>query len=331
MLTPYVEADGHPGMVELGARSLALYDGLIARLSAQVRGPIEYSRTGILEVAVDEDAADRLLNAKPGLDDAGVLSEWLDGDALRGFEPSVTPAALGGLFTADQGLVGVEALLGALVEQARLSGAVFEFPVEVTSIEEHTGYAVVRAGAATYKADAVVLASGSWSRRVRIAGVQSLPMRPVRGQLLHLHWCEGDQPGHIVWGSQCYAVPWSDGSLLVGATVEEVGFDEAATVAGVSALTSSVIDLLPHASGARMEAVRVGLRPALPDGLPAIGPFADSPRVMAATGHYRSGVLLAPVTAEIVRRYVLDGVPDPAFAYTSPNSTIQPSPRPNET
>src|SRR6185295_15498212 len=137
----------------------------------EVKVPIEYNRTGILEVALDEDSADRLLNAKPGLDDAGVLSEWLDGDALRGFEPSVTPAALGGLFTADQGLVGVEALLGALVEQARLSGAVFEFPVEVTSIEEHTGYAVVRAGAATYKADAVVLASGSWSRRVRIAGV----------------------------------------------------------------------------------------------------------------------------------------------------------------
>jgi glycine oxidase len=330
MLTPYVEADGHPGMVELGARSLALYDSLISRLSAEGRAPIEYSRTGILEVALDDDSADRLLNAKPGLDDAGVMSEWLDGDALRGFEPSVTPAALGGLFTAEQGLVGVEGLLVALVQQARLSGAVFEFPVEVTSIEEHTNHAVVSAGAQTYTADAVVLASGSWSRRVRIAGVPSLPMRPVRGQLLHLHWCEGDQPGHIVWGSQCYAVPWSDGSLLVGATVEDVGFDEGATVSGVSALTSSVIELLPHASGARMEAVRVGLRPALPDGLPAIGPFADSPRVVAATGHYRSGVLLAPVTAEIVRRYLIDGVSDPAFAYTSPNRPITVPPRPHD-
>jgi glycine/D-amino acid oxidase-like deaminating enzyme len=160
--------------------------------------------------------------------------------------------------------------------------------------------------------------------------VPSLPMRPVRGQLLHLHWCEGDQPEHIVWGSQCYAVPWSDGSLLVGATVEDVGFDEGATVSGVSALTSSVIELLPHASGARMEAVRVGLRPALPDGLPAIGPFAESPRVIAATGHYRSGVLLAPVTAEIVRRYLIDGVSDPVFAYTSPNRPITVPPRPND-
>lgn len=330
MLTPYVEAEGHPGMVELGVRSLALYDELVGRLSSQLKVPIEYNRTGILEVALDEDSADRLLNAKPGLDDAGVLSEWLDGDALRGFEPSVTPAAVGGLFTADQGLVGVEGLVSALVQQARLSGAIFEFPVEVTAIEDQVHRAVVRAGALSYNADAVVLASGSWSRRVRIAGVPALPIRPVRGQLLHLHWCEGDQPGHIVWGSQCYAVPWSDGSLLVGATVEDVGFDEGTTVAGVSGLTTAVIDLLPHASNARMEAVRVGLRPALPDGLPAIGPFAGSPRVVAATGHYRSGVLLAPVTAAMVTSYVLAGVSDPAFAYTSPNRPMVTAPRPND-
>jgi glycine oxidase len=114
-------------------------------------------------------------------------------------------------------------------------------------------------------------------------------------------------------------VPWSSGSLLVGATAEEAGFDERATTVGVRDLTSAVIGLLPDAAGARFDAVRVGLRPALPDGLPAIGPFQRAPRVVMATGHFRNGVLLAPVTGEIVARYVVDGLRDPAFEVTSPD------------
>src|SRR5690606_38500584 len=130
-------------------------------------------------------------------------------------------------------------------------------------------------------------------------------VRPVRGQLLHLQWCEGDQPALNCWGPNCYVVPWSDGTLLVGATTEEVGFDEGSTVAGVHALTSAVVELMPHATGARIESIRVGLRPRLADELPAIGPFADAPRVVAATGHYRNGVLLAPLTAELVTNYLI--------------------------
>ena len=117
-------------------------------------------------------------------------------------------------------------------------------------------------------------------------------------------------------------MPWSSGSLLVGATVEEAGFDERATAAGVRDLTSAVIELLPDAANARFDAVRVGLRPALPDGLPAVGPFQRAPRVVMATGHFRNGVLLAPVTAEMVRSYVMEGVRDVAFGVTSPTGLL---------
>jgi glycine oxidase len=319
MLTPYIEADGQTPLLELCVRSLNLYDDFVARLLGAGDLPIEYARSGTLEIALDDDDAARLLGSKVWLDTTGVDSEWLDGDTVRGFEPSVTPAAHGGLFVPDHGLVGVEALVAALVRQAKLAGTTFEFPVEVTSVEQHGDRVTVDAGHRTYTADWAIVASGSWSRRVRIAGTPGLPVRPIRGQLLHLHWCEGDQPGRIVWGPNCYSVPWTDGSLLVGATVEDVGFDEGTTVQGVQALTSAVTELLPHASGARIEAVRVGLRPSLPDGLPAIGPFARAPRVVAATGHYRNGVLLAPLTADIVTRFVLDDQRDPAFTVTSPN------------
>src|SRR4029453_2435799 len=147
----------------------------------------------------------------------------------------------------------------------------------------------------------------------------ALPVRPVRGQLLRLHWTTGNPPARIVWSSGCDTVPWSSGAMLVGATLEEVGFDESATVEGVNALTAAVGALFPHARDARLEGVRVGLRPILPDALPAIGPIARAPRVVVATGHYRNGVLLAPLTADLVTRHLLDGAVDPAFRVTSPD------------
>jgi glycine oxidase len=303
----------------LCTRSLALYDPFLARLLESTPGGIEYARTGSLEVALDDDGVARLLGTKVWLDTAGVESEWLDGNAVRGFEPSLTPAACGGLLTLDHGLVGVASLVNALVQQARMAGATFEFPVNVLSVEQFGDQVEVRAADRLWSADAVVLSAGSWSRRLKVEGVPTLPVRPVRGQLLHLQWCEGDLPGRVCWGPGCYAVPWTDGSLLVGATVEEAGFDEGTTVAGVNALTSAVIELLPHASGARIESVRVGLRPALPDDLPAIGPFTNAPRIVSATGHFRSGVLLAPLTADMVANYLIDGVHDPAFVATTPD------------
>jgi glycine oxidase len=323
MLTPYIEADGNSPLLGLCTRSLSLYDAWIARLLEASRGSIEYQRTGTLEIALDDDGVAKLLGNKVWLDTAGVESEWLDGNSVRQFEPSITPAAHGGLLTLDHGLVGVDSLVNTLVQQAKLAGATFEFPVEVLSLEQTGERVDLRSVDRTWTADAVVLATGCWSRRIKTVGLPSLPVRPVRGQLLHLQWCEGDQPSRICWGPNCYAVPWTDGSLLVGATVEDVGFDEGSTVAGVGALTSAVIELLPHASGARLESVRVGLRPALPDDLPAIGPFIGAPRIVAATGHYRNGVLLAPLTAELVTNYLLDGKPDVAFAATSPDRFVK--------
>lgn len=319
MLTPYIESDGSSPLLGLCTRSLSLYDAWIARLLEGSRGSIEYSRTGTLEVALDDDGVAKLLGNKVWLDTAGVESEWLDGNSVRQFEPSLTPATHGGLLTLDHGLVGVDSLVNTLVQQAKLAGATFEFPAEVLTLEQVGDRVDLRSGDRTWTADAVVLATGSWSRRLKAVGIPALPVRPVRGQLLHLQWCEGDQPGRICWGPNCYAVPWSDGSLLVGATVEDVGFDEGTTVAGVSALTAAVIELLPHASGARLESVRVGLRPALPDDMPAIGPFVNAPRVIAATGHYRNGVLLAPLTADLITSYLLDDRSDVAFTVTSPD------------
>ena len=319
ILAPYSEAHENSPLLALGARSLDLFDDFIAGLAARTGRRVEYARSGTLDVALTDEVAGKFRNERDRLVAKGVAVEWIDAAALRSFDPSVTPAALGGLLVRTHGVVGVSALVDALVHSARLAGATFEAPVEVTHLTATKSAVDVRAGDRKYTADALVVASGSWSRRVKIAGVASLPVKPIRGQLLHLQWPDGAPlPTRVVWGPGCYATPWSNRSVLIGATVEDVGFDEQSTVAGVRDLTSAACGLLPDSARANLREVRVGLRPALPDGLPAIGAWPSAPRVFAATGHYRNGVLLAPLTAKLVTRAILDSHVDEALSVTSP-------------
>jgi glycine oxidase len=322
MLAPYTEAHDHPELLPLGVRSLALFDDLIEGLQADTGQRIEYSRRGSLEVSFDDEGAARLRDLGRHIDAAGVSCQILEAQEVAQLEPTVARSACQGLLIPSHGLVGVHSLLRALVHRATFGGVIFESPVEAFAVEQRAHGVDVRIGDRVEQADAVVVAGGSWSRRVRVANVAALPIRPVRGQLLHLGWRASQKPGRIVWGPGCYTVPWSDNSLLVGATVEEAGFEEATTVAGVHALTHRVLELLPDAATASIEAVRVGLRPATADGLPAIGPLARAPSVIVATGHYRNGVLLAPLTAQLVTRCILDREEDEAFAVTTPNRLV---------
>ena len=319
VLAPYIEAHGQTTLLDLCARSLDLFDPFLMGVRERSGRVVDYSRSGTLEVALSDDEAARLETARAWLDETGVRNEWLEGDALRAAEPAVSAAAIGALCIHSHGFVHVPALVAALVQSARLSGAVFESPVEAVEVAPVAGRVDIRAGARHYTADHVVIAAGSWSRRVRVAGQAALPVRPIRGQLLHLQWAGGPPATRVVWGSACYTVPWTDGTLLVGATVEDVGFDESTTVAGVQSLTAAVIQLLPDTRHAGVREVRVGLRPSTVDGLPIIGPSSFAPNVTYATGHYRNGILLAPLTASLVSRYVFDRVVDPAMSATSPD------------
>jgi glycine oxidase len=319
ILAPYTEAhDGHP-LLEFGVRSLNLFDAFVSSLVERSGLTVEYSRAGTLEVALDAADAAKLSATKTWLDTRHIACDWLEGDALRSAEPAVVPTAAGGLLINTHGFVAVPSLVRALVQSARLGGAWFESPVEVTQVEPRADGVDVRAGSRVYSADSVVIATGSWSKRVRVTGLPALPVRPVRGQLLRLRWPGADPPRRVTWGPRCYTVPWPDGTLLVGATAENAGFDENSTVAGVYELMGAAGQLLPRAWQASVEQVRVGLRPAAPDDLPMIGPLAGAPRITVATAHYRNGILLAPLTAAIVSRYVLDGVSDPAFKVTTPD------------
>ena len=192
-----------------------------------------------------------------------------------------------------------------------------------------TGVAVSRLsaegdGVAVHTADGVrrarhvVMAAGTWAAGLVPAGSSPLPVRPIRGQLLHL----ATPPRtlrHVVWGAHVYLVPWRDGTVFVGATSEDVGFDERATASGVASLLDAAIALVPALAGATFLEARRGLRPASSDELPFIGRSAVLPGLIYACGHYRNGALLAPLTAALVAGLVSGAAADAALAPLAPS------------
>jgi glycine oxidase len=305
ILAPYIE--GHiDALLRLGVNSLALYDGFIARVSADAQQAIEYDRSGSLHIASNDAAAMELAIAARKFAHAGVAHELMPGhDAMR-LEPGLSPRFISALLLPMHGYVRVAELTSALAVAAVRGGAQMLTANVEEICERGRGVVAVRTASGLIESDAVILAAGCWSGRV---APMTPPVRPVRGQLLHLHFKQ--RPiSRVVWGSECYLVPWRNGALLVGATIEEAGFDETATAAGVTRLLEASATLLADVPQARFEGVRVGLRPGTPDELPLIGPSSTMPGVYYATGHYRNGILLAPLTARLVANLVMDGKRD---------------------
>jgi glycine oxidase len=185
-----------------------------------------------------------------------------------------------------------------------MRGASFHAPFDITRIEPAPGGRVrIHAGEDTHVFDRVVAAGGSWANRLK-TGAPSV--KPVKGQLVRLRF---DTPPstRVLWSESCYLVPWQDGTLLVGATMEDAGFDEQTTAEAVRTLVDAAAALLPEASRAAFVDVRAGLRPALEgdDHRPFVGPSPSIPGVTVAAGHFRNGVLLAPLTAALVSDQVL--------------------------
>jgi glycine oxidase len=319
VLAPFIEGHERGPLRELGARSLGMYDRFVQQAMESSGLTVQYTRNGTLEVAYERDAAEQLRQTGQQLAAEDIRAEWLDGPALRAAEPLVSGAACGGLMIADHGFVGVPDLVDALAASAMRHGATFALETQVIAIEHGPGgrLAVATENGVSF-ADAVVIATGSWTSELTIVDSQNASIKPVRGQLLHLAWATAQPLRHVLWGPDCYIVPWLNGRVLVGATVEDAGFDERATAEGVRNLLQAGCTLVPELATATFAEVRVGLRPAASDNLPIVGPSRSLPGVIFATGHYRNGVLLAPLTAALVRDLVLGQTGDPALAAMSP-------------
>ena len=313
ILAPYIEGHDRGLLFELGLRSLALYDDFVRDVTEESGLTVEYRRCGTLEVAADAATAARLRQSAA----ADPHLEWLDPSAVHGQEPALATAIEGAVLAREHGYVSVPSLMDALAWAALRHGVQIEAAHRVTGIRVSQDAATISTEDGTsWSAGAVVVAAGSWSGLLDVDDGAASAVRPVRGQLLRLHW-RGAPLNHIVWGPDCYLVPWADDTVLVGATVEDVGFDERKTAAGVRELLDAARELVPELA---RDVPRSPRRPAARDARrPAVcGPITRSARVIYATGHYRNGVLLAPLTAQLIADLIVDGQEDDAVRQLRP-------------
>jgi glycine oxidase len=318
MLAPFTEAkDRNHAFLDLAVRSLGLYDDFVGNVVATAGAKVGYQRTGTLEVATTGEHMAALEHLSVRLRAHGVALRLLDSRGVRDEEPHLGVDVAGGLLIESHGFVNAGELTRGLAMASRRYGVDFVEGARALRISPGAGGVIVETSRGSLSADAAVLAAGSWSAQLEIEGVARPPIRPVRGQLLHLAWRDANLR-RVIWGERCYLVPWQDGTLLVGATMEEVGFDEKVTVAGVRGLLEAACALVPRTGTADFLSARAGLRPGSPDDMPIVGPSRALQNLMYATGHFRNGVLLAPVTAKLVADALLDRRSDPAFEAIGP-------------
>jgi len=319
MLAPFTEAkDRNTTFLDLAVRSLDLYDEFVARVAHASKMPVGYKRTGTIDVASTDDRMASLRDIASRLNSRGVPLSLLDAADARAEEPQLGQSVVGALLIGAHGYVRAGELTRALVAAARCHGAHVVEGSRVRSITTRERDLVVETARGSLTAGAVVVTAGSWSGQIAVGdGTPRVPVRPVRGQLLHLAW-QGTPLRRVTWGDDCYLVPWDDGTVLVGATMEEVGFDERTTVDGVRRLMTAACELVPASAGAALASARAGLRPGTPDALPIVGWSKALPNLMYATGHFRNGVLLCPLTAQLVARAMIDNDIDPALDAIGP-------------
>jgi glycine oxidase len=318
ILAPHIEVSAPTPFHDFAIRSLNLFDEFIARVNSDAGVTVPYRRTGTLQIALSDEAMRELRNTAARLDAQGLAFDLVDASRVKTEEPQLSDAIVGGLIVPSHGFVAAGELVRALAVAARKHGAQLIEGSRVRRIVPENGDVVVETDRGSLCGSAVVLAAGTWSGLIEIEGVaRRPPVRPIRGQLVRLA-NRGAMLRRVVWGERCYLVPWDDGTMLVGATMEDAGFDERTTAAGVRDLIEAACEIIPAAWTAGFLDARVGLRPASSDLLPIIGPSGVIRNLVYATGHYRNGILLAPLTATLVADSLLDNQVDAALAALGP-------------
>jgi glycine oxidase len=313
MLAPVTEADpGELALLELGLRSARAWPGFAAELADASGHDPGLRRCGALVVARDRDEAAALDRELALREQLGLEVQRLLPSAARRLEPALAPTTRLALAVAGDHATDPRAVVTALAEAVHHAGVVSSTNVAVQRIHfEGAKIAGVRlADGALVRAEQVVVAAGAWSGT--IAGLPPVPLRPVKGQILRLRDPAGPGLlGRIVRFEGGYLVPRGDGRYVLGATMEERGFDTTVTAGGIYELLRDAGELVPGVHELIVEETAAGLRPATPDNAPLLGPDGEIDGLHWATGHHRNGILLAPVTAEIVAAG-LDGDAAPA-------------------
>jgi glycine oxidase len=314
MLAPVGEASwGEEKLLGLNFESLRRWPGFAEQLEAEAGSEVEFALRGALHVALDRDEAEELRRRYSLHRTLGLESEWLSGSACRRLEPGLATAVRGGAHVPGEASVDPRKVVAALLGAVEGRGAVIHSGAELVDATRGAGgvWGVETRNGDRFEASSLVLTAGAWSGQGDWLPPEARPpVRPVKGEILTLRGRPAEPAcERILAGERVYLVPRADGRLIVGATVEERGFDATLTAGGVHELLREAYRVLPEISELELAEASVGLRPGTPDNAPLIGP-AGPDGLLVATGHFRNGVLQAPVTADCIAA-LLAGEPPP--------------------
>jgi glycine oxidase len=310
MLAAGLEAEPREqALYALNRASQSLWPDFAAELEDTASVPVFLRREGTLMLALTRDDAARLKFNFEFQRSLGIGLEWLSGSQARQREPYLSPHLAAAIFSPDDHQVENRALARALGRAFTKAGGALHEGTKVEAIEIANGRVVgVRLAHHVHAADIVVVAAGAWSNEIGgIPPELRPPVRPVKGQMVALRM-DPAAPliRHVVWAAKAYIAPRTDGRLVIGATVEERGFDGTMTAGGVLALLEGAWRAVPGVEDLPIDEMWSGFRPGSRDDAPILGP-TDIDGLVYATGHYRNGILLTPITARAISQYILNG------------------------
>jgi glycine oxidase len=317
MLAPVTEAAyNEEALLRLNLASAAAYPDFVATLTEATGLETAYAAHGTLLAAVDRDDLAHAAELHAFQQQLGLAAEAVDARELRRREPMLAPGLRGGLWVPGDHQVDPRRLLAALLAACRATGVAFvEAAAAAVTSSAGRAVGVELADGTGLSAGQVVLAAGAHTARLRGLPAGALNcLRPVKGQILRLRGplVLGRTVRGLVRGTSIYLVPRADGEVVVGATVEEQGFDTTVTAGAAYELLRDAMELVPALGELELTEIRAGLRPGTPDNGPLLGP-AHLENLVLATGHYRNGVLLTPITATAITA-VLTGAALPPVA-----------------
>ena len=261
---------------------------------------IELERSGTLYAAFTDADVVEIRRRFDWQKSSGLAVEYLNAESARKLEAFISPDVREALFFPNDWQVENRKLLAALQKYAALSQIEIIENAEVTKLLSENGKIIgAETARQTFTAEKVVLATGAWTSFIKADGFSMPKVKPMRGQMIAFQTAKRLFQ-KVIYSPRGYLVPRLDGRILVGATVEDVGFDKSNTDAGIDFLRDNALEIAPSLVNLNTAEKWAGLRPFAADGLPILGAFPEIENLLIATAHYRNGILLAPLTAEII-------------------------------
>ena len=306
LLSPTFDPQTAPALAEVCDRAAALYPEWVNELRADGASDFGYRRVGLLSVARDAAEAERL-QADLRASVSRRRADWLDATELRRREPGLAEQVAGAVCFADDAHVDPARMVEQVARVATLAGVVIREQEPVRRVEcQGDRITAVHTQRAVYQPGLVILTAGAWTGELAAPLGLHLPTRPVKGQMV-LAECRTPPVTMPLHAGNALLIPWPDGRLALGVTMEEAGYDDRVRLDSLLQILRETIDLVPAVGRLALSHAWAGLRPATPDGLPYMGQPPSLRNLWVSTGHFRKGTLLAPLAAQLVAASIRAG------------------------